>query len=848
MMEEWQANSDRGAAERRHIIERPRLTRLLDQTRAPVIMLVAAAGYGKTTLARQWVEDKPHAWYSITSASSDVAALVLGLARALADPANQQMTLLRERLRATREPEREVPRLIELFAGSFENELQSGWIVLDDYQALAGSAAAEDFVEGIVRRTPARILLTSRCRPRWAAARQILYGELYEIGQIPLAMSEGEAETLLQHVGTKPARGLVALAHGWPAVLGLAAHSDYPSLPTTDLPDALYEFFAEELYQTAKPVVRQALVKLALLPTVDPEITNEILGATANEIVDEGVRLGFLVDAHDGIVELHPLVREFLNHRSTPVEAPSVREVDRIVHVLAMRRRWDDAFAVVETAGAIGSLNELVRVAFRQLLDEGRLSTLARWTAFARLRGGSSPILDLAEAEIAFRRGRDREAEALATQAARLFASDDPQRGRSFYIAGQAARLGDRPEESVRNFRLAEEFADTQEDLREALWGQLIGYCGERAGPASRALQGLENLESSTANDVLRLATAYEVMDVRSGMGLGRALEAMAGAHPLATQADDPMVLTAFLNAYSRCLSMAAHYDQARAIADEETAAGIKYRLDFVLSPAYTARALAALGKGQFAQASRLLSRSGTLARAQDDTHNQFEVAAVQTRVLIAQHKFEEALGVEAPTGSEGASSGMRGEWLGCRALALAGREEHAEATRVAHDAVKTASSLEATALATAARVVVASKKDDKPASSVSTWLARLVEWKYLDAFVLTARAHPPIVELLPPQDAISRPALDALHRASAKSLLPASELSKTDDDALSALSKREHEVFELLAHGMTNREIADTLYISETTVKVHVRHILKKLGVRSRTEAALVGATAQPL
>jgi ATP/maltotriose-dependent transcriptional regulator MalT len=219
-MEAGQAKPNRGTAARRHIIERPRLTRLLDQTQARVIMLIAAAGYGKTTLARQWLGDKAHAWYSTTSASSDVAALVLGLARTLTDPSNQKSTVLRERLRATREPEQEVARLVDLFATSFADELGSSWIVLDDYQALTGSTAAEDFVEGIITRTPARVLLTSRSRPRWADARRILYGELYELGQIPLAMSEEEAELLLRHVGAKPARGLAALAHGWPAVLG----------------------------------------------------------------------------------------------------------------------------------------------------------------------------------------------------------------------------------------------------------------------------------------------------------------------------------------------------------------------------------------------------------------------------------------------------------------------------------------------------------------------------------------------------------------------------------------------------------------------------------------------------
>ena len=47
-------------------------------------MLVAPAGYGKTTLARQWLEGKNAAWYTGTSASTDVAALAARLRDAIA--------------------------------------------------------------------------------------------------------------------------------------------------------------------------------------------------------------------------------------------------------------------------------------------------------------------------------------------------------------------------------------------------------------------------------------------------------------------------------------------------------------------------------------------------------------------------------------------------------------------------------------------------------------------------------------------------------------------------------------------------------------------------------------------
>jgi DNA-binding NarL/FixJ family response regulator len=54
-------------------------------------------------------------------------------------------------------------------------------------------------------------------------------------------------------------------------------------------------------------------------------------------------------------------------------------------------------------------------------------------------------------------------------------------------------------------------------------------------------------------------------------------------------------------------------------------------------------------------------------------------------------------------------------------------------------------------------------------------------------------------------------------------------------------LTPREMDVLRLLAEGRSNKEIARSLYLVEETVKFHVRHILAKLGVQSRTQAVLV-------
>jgi two-component system nitrate/nitrite response regulator NarL len=61
--------------------------------------------------------------------------------------------------------------------------------------------------------------------------------------------------------------------------------------------------------------------------------------------------------------------------------------------------------------------------------------------------------------------------------------------------------------------------------------------------------------------------------------------------------------------------------------------------------------------------------------------------------------------------------------------------------------------------------------------------------------------------------------------------------------DPLAELSPREREILALIADGRSNKEIARTLAIAETTVKIHVQHILRKLNLASRVQAAVLMA-----
>ena len=76
-----------------------------------------------------------------------------------------------------------------------------------------------------------------------------------------------------------------------------------------------------------------------------------------------------------------------------------------------------------------------------------------------------------------------------------------------------------------------------------------------------------------------------------------------------------------------------------------------------------------------------------------------------------------------------------------------------------------------------------------------------------------------------------------------ARSLRGVSEMAAGSKDLIEPLTDREQEVLQLLATGLSNRELAAILFIADSTVKTHVEHIIGKLGVSDRVQAAVWAA-----
>jgi ATP/maltotriose-dependent transcriptional regulator MalT len=811
---------------------------LLAECEAPIVLLVAPAGYGKTTFARQWLEDKQHAWHTATAASADVAALAARLAETASRLTDSDASKLDARLHMSPDPEQEVEVLTDFVAHCFLGSPNSAWLAIDDYHLLMDSPAAEALIAAMPNAAAIKLIVTSRRRPSWATARRIMYGEIYEIGRHDLAMDAREADEVLQRRSRTVAPGLVALADGWPAVIGMASLTNDAIAPEDTIDDALYEFFAQEFFNTVDLATQELLCRVAAMPTITRAAGEALLPKNSVGRLRRAEQLGLLSRAGFDW-QMHPLLRKFLLMKYRERDPDDLHAMALSVFDFALAGRdWDCAFSVATEFEIAELLDPLIRAGLADLLSVGRLATLRTWVNMANTSGESSAAVRIAEAEIAFREGSHIRAEALATEAFEELPEHDALRARGLFRAGQAAYFNEHYETALNHFEGCVRASDDPGLEREARWAAFVAALDSHHPATLEYLDRFARVREPSVNDAVRMANAELIISMRRD-GITEAVAAHAGASHLVVRATDPMIRTAFWNTYGWALALNSRYEEARRAAASELADAESYRLSFVEPHAQLLAALAAIGMRDLSTGQALLERVFDFAQRQEDLFLLVNASAVLARLHIARGDCSKAAAATAAYDTSKASI-LYGEYVGVRAVVLAALGDSAGARAAITAVPAEVSKGEAQAFAELARVILACNERGDSLGIACDAIAKITRLGQFDAFVTAYRAFPALIELAV-RSGNRDLTTEVLRRAGDFELAKRCGLKITQGESTtsSVLSRREAQVLDLVAEGRTNEEVAGLLFISPVTVKAHLRHIYEKLGVRNRVEAA---------
>jgi ATP/maltotriose-dependent transcriptional regulator MalT len=516
---------------------------------------------------------------------------------------------------------------------------------------------------------------------------------------------------------------------------------------------------------------------------------------------------------------------------------------DRVGRFLLDRCRWDEAFLLASRHHRSELFVSLVERSYEELLAGGRLPTLLEWIS-SPTAPDDSPVVDLVRSEVAFREARYAEAEALARDASALLPPESPLRGNALCGAGRAAYFREREEEAIGLFREARRTANSVGVLRESLRGELIATVELEREGSVELLSELEALPTDDVDQRLRLHDSRLFVATRTG-NVQNAVTAAESALPLLAKSRDPLARSSFLHTVAGAFVLCGRYEDSRALIERTLEEAEEYRLNFVRLESLPLKACAELGLRQFGAALKSLHSIAADTAAHDDVRLLMNLATIRLRIRIAQRAYDRGLRESRVVWKRAPANVVYGEHLSSCALALACSRHIDDARELADRAEKVAFQSETRVLVACTRAILALTESRRDQSSFIRSVADVVlHTGNFDSLVTAYRGFPPLLRAVAPL--LGERLLVVLHEARDEDLaravgldvpLPPLSFKPTP------LSRRESEVHGLLVQGLTNREIAQTLFISESTAKVHVRNVLRKLNVRSRTEAAVHAA-----
>jgi LuxR family maltose regulon positive regulatory protein len=881
---------------RTNLVARPSLNEELDEgLRSRLTIISAPAGYGKTTLLAGWAQRRKQntAWIALDASDdtpSQFWAYFIGSLQVL-KPGIGATSL--QMLESTPSPAMESV-LTRLINDLSEIPDEVG-LVLDDYHVIT-APSIHTTLAFFIERMPAQIhlFLTSRVDPPLPLTRLRARAELIQLGSSELRFTLQEVATFLkgtigETITTEEIAELANQTEGWIAGLQLAASSLYrrkriegSSVPVDRMHRYVDEYLAAEVLETQPQEVQKFLLRTSLLERMCGALCDAVTETTGGE-----ARLEELERANLFIVPLdnerqwyryHNLFAQVLHSRLKQSEPEEVLGL----HIRASQWYEENGYVpeAVEHLMRGGEIERAVRIAEQHaetLLSSSNLEPLLHWVkSFPDEQVSSRPRLSIAFAWALLLNGQMEEVEKYLEYCRRSVGSD-PTKGLAD-IPGHLATVSS----FLKNFRENEDRQARQSQAQEPgfrapdLWqGPRFGVDADARAAASASLEGIGFggrfgvLESLPQVAQLQMKmgqlgnaarTCHETLDLgerqtgapvspASAMAaaylglaefhferndLDSAMQDVAEGIKLGKAEGDTAVICDSYVLLARIHQARGDLDGALDALDEAERLVRKHHLSgHTAATVATYRVRVWLAQGNLQAAAQWSQRwkIDWMAHPTDVDEMQVQMLA---RVFIAQYRSDEALELLAPTLAAAEAKGWNDtviRTLVLQALALDQQGDLDQAISTLSRALKLAQPEEYIRIFTSEgapmirlllriREAIQNGEVDSAIAPAPEYLNDLLGT--LGVAVGMSRENEPKVE-------------KTTNGNGGETIRIAPHLMVT---LPTPLSDREIEVLKLIAEGKTNAGIADSLYISVSTVKTHINNLYSKLGVETRTQA----------
>lgn len=879
-------------------VARPRLLALLERgLRRPVTLVSAPAGAGKTTLLAEWAATatRPVAWLSCEEGENDPARFLPSLIAALAR--------VDARLDSAAQPARpwhpsEYEQALTYLLNDLERLLQHDTVlILDDVHALT-TEASQALLLFLLNHLPSRLhlLIGTRVDPprlaRLRARQQIAELSSQELG-FTLAEVKAFAHAMELPLGSEAIRLLEERTEGWIAgiqllMLVMRGHADAVEvLQAADAtPRFLLDYVWEEILLQQPPEMQRFLLQTSILERLTGPLCESV-----TEEPDGHLKLSTLLQANLFVSALddtntwyryHPLFAETLRTLLQQQEPALVPELYRRASRWYEQQGWaEDAYEYACLAGDLPHAARLLAELVPSLVEQSKLVRLGHWLDRLpqEIIAASVPLSLAWIWTQPLRTSQPPDPEKVIehlTALLKMHEKDDPeaqadlQRELTLQQAGLALARGDIPQALSRATEMTRSLTGPETAWsRFTLWRQraLLGAAYRASGDLLASEQTLRQAfpAGGSSPNLLVIASLDALYEEQGRLReLGRLYDDVFRA--LDQLRNPPPLLLAQAHwRYGVLLYEWNRLQEAESSAQQSLE--LVPRLDLARpSPELTLLGIGVLARVALARGNSERARQLLESEAFDMAQLPVPQASKDVLILLPV-RFALLCGQLEPVLQWAATCGLHyddpltnplqksryARYVTLARVLIARGRGHPNASSLSHARILLDHLLEI-AVGTGAhgrRVEIqmlralalhVQGKTRQALTTLGPILAQAEPEGYLRLFADEGEVMAYLLAQVAPFTTASPAYLQRIQAAIApvrQGRFAAPPPPASLSSPFEPLSEREREVLQLVAEGLSNQQIAQRLVLSLHTVKLHVKHLLAKLGATNRTQAA---------